>query len=62
MLNFITLYTADPAAADAASTTPPKVGLPVIPSMYASKAIPVSHKITATIYISTQNNLYKTTI
>lgn len=28
-----TLYTAEPAAAEAASTTPPSVGLPVIPSM-----------------------------
>lgn len=40
---------ADPAAAQAAKTTPLNVGLPVIPSMYASNAVPVSHKITATI-------------
>lgn len=32
-LSSITLYTAEPAAAEAASTTPPNVGLPVIPSM-----------------------------
>lgn len=47
----LTLNTAYPAAANVASTTPPSVGLPVIPSMYANNAIPVSHIITATIYI-----------
>lgn len=32
-LDVPTLYTADPAAAEAANTTPPRVGLPVIPSI-----------------------------
>ena len=45
-----TLWTANPAAAAAASTTPPSVGVPVTPSMYASRAIPVLHRITATIW------------
>lgn len=54
MLNvFLTLYTADPAAAKAASKTPVIVFfLFVTPaSMYASKATPVLHKMTATIYL-----------
>lgn len=37
------MKTAYPAAESTAKTTPPSVGLPVIPSMYASNAIPVSH-------------------
>lgn len=38
-----TLNTAYEAPEIVANTTPPNVGLPVIPSIYANKAIPVSH-------------------
>lgn len=44
-----TLKTAYPAADRTAKTTPLSVGLPVMPSIYAKRAIPVSITITATI-------------
>ena len=46
----LTLYMADPAADAAASTTPASVVVRVMPSMYASSAMPVLHMITATIW------------
>lgn len=39
----LTLKTAYAAPDIVANTTPPNVGLPVMPSMYANNAIPVSH-------------------
>ena len=44
-----TLYTAEPAAAAAPSTTPPSVRVCDMPSIYASNAMPVLLNITAMI-------------
>ena len=47
---------AEPAEAAAARTTPPKVGVWLIPSIYARRAMPVFPNITATICNSRERN------